>query len=120
MSLLRKTTCAVAAVAMIACFASPASAAEPKPKKPLTQYWVSAATQNLSIPGMSQGEMTGLQGMILGKMTGGRAEADASPAARRAGDPAGRPRGHARHPARPGDGQDPPAVDSRARETGAG
>jgi len=70
MSLLRKTTCAVAAVAMFACFASPASAAEPKPKKPLTQYWVSAATQNLSIPGMSQGEMTGLQGMILGKMTG--------------------------------------------------
>ena len=61
MSLLRKTTCAVAAVAMFACFASPASAAEPKPKKPLTQYWVSAATQNLSIPGMSQGEMTGLQ-----------------------------------------------------------
>ena len=70
MSLLRKTTCAVAAVAMFACFASPASAAEPKPKKPLTQYWVSAATQNLSIPGMSQGEMTGLQGMILGKMAG--------------------------------------------------
>ena len=58
----------VVTVASIACFAAPASAAEPK--KPLTQYWVSVATQNMSIPGMSQGEMSGLQGMILGRMAG--------------------------------------------------
>ncbi len=57
----------VAAVLTV-CFLSPASAAEPK--KPLTQYWVSVATQNMVIPGMSQGEMSGLQGMILGKMAG--------------------------------------------------
>ncbi|OPY05177.1 MAG: hypothetical protein A4E67_02058 [Syntrophaceae bacterium PtaB.Bin038] len=58
----------VVTVASIACFAAPASAAEPK--KPLTQYWVSVATQNMSIPGMSQGEISGLQGMILGRMAG--------------------------------------------------
>lgn len=67
MSLLSKTACAVTAVWTV-CFLSPASAAEPK--KPLTQYWMSVATSNMSIPGMSQGEMSGLQGMILGKMAG--------------------------------------------------
>ena len=67
MNLLSKTTCAVTAM-MVACLASSVSAAEPK--KPLTQYWMSVATSNMSIPGMSQGEMSGLQGMILGKMAG--------------------------------------------------
>lgn len=67
MNLLTKMSWIVA-VAMIACSASPASAAEPK--RPLTQYWVSAATHNMVIPGMSQGEMSGLQGMILGKVAG--------------------------------------------------
>ncbi|MCU0555373.1 MAG: hypothetical protein MUF17_11525, partial [Syntrophales bacterium] len=63
MNLLSKTACAVTAM-MVACLAASASAAEPK--KPLTQYWMSVATSNMSIPGMSQGEMSGLQGMILG------------------------------------------------------
>ena len=67
MTLLRMTT--FAAVALFICSSTHASAAEPK--KPLTQYWVSVATQNMVIPGMSQGEMSGLQGMILGKMAGG-------------------------------------------------
>ena len=48
---------------------SPAAAAE-KAKTPVTQYWVSVATQNMSIPGMPQEGMSGLQGMIVGKMAG--------------------------------------------------
>ena len=48
---------------------SPAAAAE-KAKTPVTQYWVSVATQNMSIPGMPQEGMSGLQGMIIGKMAG--------------------------------------------------
>jgi len=66
MNLLR--TAAWVAAILTVCFLSPASAAEPK--KPLTRYWVSVATHNMAIPGMSQGEMSGLQGMILGKVAG--------------------------------------------------
>jgi len=48
---------------------SPAAAAE-KAKTPAAQYWINVATQNMSIPGMPQEEMSGLQGMIVGKMAG--------------------------------------------------
>jgi hypothetical protein len=48
---------------------SPGTAAE-KAKTPVTQYWISVATQNMSIPGMPQEGMSGLQGMIVGKMAG--------------------------------------------------
>lgn len=68
MGLLKKTSC-TAAAAMILFSASPAAAAE-KAKTPVTQYWVSVATQNMSIPGMPQEGMSGLQGMIIGKMAG--------------------------------------------------
>ncbi len=49
-------------------FSSFAMAAEKKP--PVTQYWMNAATQNMSIPGMSSQEMGGLEGMMMGRMTG--------------------------------------------------
>ena len=68
MNLLKKMSCTVAA-AMILFSVSPAAAAE-KAKTPVTQYWVSVATQNMSIPGMPQEGMSGLQGMIIGKMAG--------------------------------------------------
>ncbi len=45
-------------------------AAEKEKKKPIPQYWMNVETQNTSIPGMSSGEMGGLEGMIVGKMTG--------------------------------------------------
>ncbi|HTZ39520.1 MAG TPA: hypothetical protein VMB77_05160 [Syntrophales bacterium] len=68
MGLLTKTACTV--TAMILLFtASTVTAAEPK-KTPATQYWVSVATQNLSMPGMPQEGMSGLQGVIAGKMAG--------------------------------------------------
>jgi len=67
MSLLKWTS--VAAAAMILFSVSPAAAAE-KAKAPVTQYWVSVATENTSIPGMPQEGMSGLQGMIIGKMAG--------------------------------------------------
>ena len=54
--------------ALMACFVSPAPAAEKKP--PITQYWMSAATENMSLPGMSADEMSGLEGLIMGKMAG--------------------------------------------------
>jgi hypothetical protein len=68
MNLLSKTCCTLAAVILIST-GSTATAAEQK-KTPVTQYWVSVATQNISIPGMPPGEMSGLQGMIAGKMAG--------------------------------------------------
>jgi len=68
MNLLAKTGCTVTA-AILLLTGSPAAAAE-KAKTPVTQYWVSVATQNMSIPGMPQEGMSGLQGMIIGKMAG--------------------------------------------------
>jgi len=68
MSLLKRASC-TAAAAMILFSVSPAAAAE-KAKTPVTQYWVSVATQSMSIPGMPQEGMSGLQGMIIGKMAG--------------------------------------------------
>ena len=68
MSLLAKT-CGTVTAAILLLTGSPAAAAE-KAKTPVTQYWVSVATQNMSIPGMSQEGMSGLQGMIIGKMAG--------------------------------------------------
>jgi hypothetical protein len=70
MTLLSKSCCTI--LAMILFFSvSLVSAAEKEQKKPVTQYWVSVATQNTSIPGMPQGEMTGMQGMLMGKMMPG-------------------------------------------------
>ena len=68
MSLLAKT-CGTVTAAILLLSGSPAAAAE-KAKTPVTQYWVSVATQNMSIPGMPQEGMSGLQGMIIGKMAG--------------------------------------------------
>lgn len=49
-------------------FLSTNAAADDKEKKPLiTQYWMDVATQNMSIPGMSE-ELSGFGGM-MGKMT---------------------------------------------------
>jgi len=47
-----------------------ADAAEKEKKKPITQYWMNVETQNSTIPGMSSQEMGGLEGMMMGKMTG--------------------------------------------------
>jgi hypothetical protein len=68
MNLPARTCCTVAA-AIFLFTGSPAAAAE-KANTPVTQYWVSVATQNMSIPGMPQEGMSGLQGMIVGKMAG--------------------------------------------------
>ena len=58
----------ICTVAAIHC--SPAESAEKTKKKQLsTQYWMSVATQNQSIPGMSD-EMSGMGG-FMGKMMGG-------------------------------------------------
>ena len=67
MSLPTKTCWTVAIILLSAAFVT---AAEKEKKIPLTQYWMSAATQSTSIPGMPQGEMSGLQDMIMGKMAG--------------------------------------------------
>jgi hypothetical protein len=68
MNLPARTCCTVAA-AIFLFTGSPAAASE-KAKTPVTQYWVNVATQNMSIPGMPQEGMSGLQGMIVGKMAG--------------------------------------------------
>ncbi|NTW67515.1 MAG: hypothetical protein HGB21_14605 [Nitrospirae bacterium] len=68
MSILAKT-CGTVTAAILLLIGSPAAAAE-KSKTPVTQYWVSVATQNMSIPGMPQEGMSGLQGMIIGKIAG--------------------------------------------------
>ncbi len=68
MSLLAKT-CGTVTAAILLLTGSPAAAAE-RAKTPATQYWISVATQNMSIPGMPQEGMSGLQGMIVGKMAG--------------------------------------------------
>ena len=68
MCLLAKT-CGTVTAAILLLTGSPAAAAE-KAKTPVTQYWVSVATQNMSVPGMPQEGMSGLQGMIIGKMAG--------------------------------------------------
>ncbi len=67
MSLSKKTSCIAAALILLS--VSVSMAAEPK-KTPATQYWMSVATQNMIIPGMPQEGMSGLQGMIVGKMAG--------------------------------------------------
>jgi hypothetical protein len=68
MSLMKRTSC-TAAAALILFSGSPAAAAD-NAKTLVTQYWISAATQNMSMPGMPQEGMSGLQGMIVGKMAG--------------------------------------------------
>jgi hypothetical protein len=68
MSLLKKTSCSAASVVIL--FSVSLAAAAENAKTPATQYWVSVATQNMSIPGMPQEGMSGLQGMIAGKMAG--------------------------------------------------
>jgi hypothetical protein len=68
MSLLKKTSCSAAAAVIL--FSVSLAAAAENAKTPATQYWVSVATQNMSIPGMPQEGMSGLQGMIVGKMAG--------------------------------------------------
>jgi hypothetical protein len=45
------------------------SSAEEK-KSPITQYWMNVSTQNMSIPGMSSEDMSGLEGMMMGRMSG--------------------------------------------------
>lgn len=69
MSILTRTCCTVTAT-MILLSGSIAAAAEKEKKNPATQYWMSVATQNMSIPGMPQEGMSGLGGMIMGKMAG--------------------------------------------------
>ena len=69
MSPLTKTWWAITA-AIILLSVSYATAAEKEKKNPVTQYWMSIATQNTSIPGMPQEELSGLGGMLLGKMAG--------------------------------------------------
>jgi hypothetical protein len=69
MSLLSKEYCIMTAM-MLLFFVSTATAAEKEKKNPVTQYWMSIATQNMSIPGMRQEEMSGLQGVLMEKMTG--------------------------------------------------
>lgn len=63
-------TCCVVTVVIILLSASIAWSAEKETKNPVTQYWMSVATQNTSIPGMSQEGMSGIQGMIMGKIAG--------------------------------------------------
>jgi len=64
---LKKAVCFLSAAVLFG-LSSIAVAAEKKP--PVTQYWMNVSTQNMSIPGMSSEEMGGLEGMMMGKMTG--------------------------------------------------
>jgi hypothetical protein len=66
---MNKMTVIVASVFLIFS-GSLVQAAEKEKKKPIPQYWMNVETQNSTIPGMSSGEMGGLEGMIMGKMTG--------------------------------------------------
>lgn len=47
-----------------------ARAADKEKKHPVTQYWMSVATMNTIVPGMSSPEMSGIEGMFMGKMAG--------------------------------------------------
>ncbi|HOD36226.1 MAG TPA: hypothetical protein PLR20_03915 [Syntrophales bacterium] len=69
MNPLARTCCAVTA-SIILLSASIAMSAEKEQKNPVTRYWMSVETQNTSIPGMSQEGMSGIQGMIMGKVAG--------------------------------------------------
>lgn len=64
---LKKTGCILIA-ALLPGISSFALAEEKKP--PITQYWMNVSTQNMSIPGMSSEEMSGLEGMMMGRMAG--------------------------------------------------
>jgi len=64
---LNKTGC-ILLTALLLCFSCPAVAAEKKP--PITQYWISVTTENMSIPGMSSEDMSGIEGMMMGRMSG--------------------------------------------------
>ncbi|MBI5634630.1 MAG: hypothetical protein HZA15_14265 [Nitrospirae bacterium] len=64
---LKKTGCILIA-ALLSGISSLALAEEKKP--PITQYWMNVSTQNMSIPGMSSEEMSGLEGMMMGRMAG--------------------------------------------------
>ncbi len=55
MSLSKKTSCIAAALILLS--VSVAAAAELK-KTPVTQYWMSVATQNMIMPGMPQEGMS--------------------------------------------------------------
>lgn len=63
----KKTGCILIAAVLLSSI-SLASAAEKKP--PITQYWMNVSTENMSIPGMSSEEMSGLEGMMMGRMSG--------------------------------------------------
>ncbi|MBN1613034.1 MAG: hypothetical protein JW950_01075, partial [Deltaproteobacteria bacterium] len=69
MGIARKA-CWILTAASMMLFASYAAAAEPQKKNPVTRYWMTISTQNTSIPGMPQEEMSGLGGMLLGKIAG--------------------------------------------------
>lgn len=58
---------AIITIFLIFALAMPSVMQAEEKKPPVTQYWMSVATQNMSIPGMSSGEMSG----IMGKMMGG-------------------------------------------------
>jgi hypothetical protein len=45
-------------------------AAEKEKKNPVTQYWMNVETSNMTIPGMSSEEMSGMSGMMMGRMSG--------------------------------------------------
>ncbi|MDP2157713.1 MAG: hypothetical protein Q8K68_08410 [Nitrospirota bacterium] len=63
-----KKTGFIVIAAVLFSFSSLALAAEKKP--PITQYWVSVATENMSVPGMSSEEMSGFEGRMMGRMSG--------------------------------------------------
>lgn len=58
----------IAVAVLMASFTSFAVAAEKK--SPVTQYWMDVSTQNMSIPGMSSEDMSGIEGMMMGGMSG--------------------------------------------------
>ncbi len=57
-------------VSLVFALTSPSFLQAEEKKPPVTQYWMSVATQNMSIPGMSSDEMSGMGG-FMGKMMGG-------------------------------------------------
>ncbi len=63
-----KKTGRILIAAFLLSISSLALAEEKKP--PIAQYWMSVATQNMSIPGMSSEEMSGLEGRMMGRMAG--------------------------------------------------
>lgn len=65
-----KLTVVIASLVLILSGSMVQAAEKEKKQKPIAQYWMNVETQNTSIPGMSSGGMGGLEGMIMGKMSG--------------------------------------------------